>query len=425
MRILVLGSGGREHAFCWKISQSKKVTKLYCAPGNAGTEEVAENVNIIADDTDKVKEFCIAEKIDLVVVGPELPLSKGITDILEEQNILVCGPSYAASRIESSKIFAKELMARYHVPTSNFRIFDQVEKAYEYIEEEGLPIVIKADGLAAGKGVFIPSTLNEAKDNLISILEDRVFGAAGNKVLIESFLEGEEVSVIVATDGENILPFVSSQDHKRIFDEDKGPNTGGMGAYSPAPVLDEETYDEVNITVLKPIIDGLREEGMPYKGFLYAGLMITEDGPKVLEFNVRFGDPETQVILPRLKTDIVEVLEGIAKKDINGMTFEWDERCCVSVVLVSGGYPGEYEKGIAIEGLEEAQKAGAIVFHAGTKKENNAIVTAGGRVLNITGLGDDIIEAIDTAYKGVEQIKFDGMFFRKDIAYRAVKRVKG
>ncbi|MBF0253498.1 MAG: phosphoribosylamine--glycine ligase [Candidatus Omnitrophica bacterium] len=422
MNILVLGSGGREHAICWKIKESKRADKIYCAPGNAGTAKVAENYDIDISNNEKVKEFCLAKNVNLVVVGPEMPLSRGITDLLEEKGILVCGPSYAASRMESSKIFAKELMGRYNIPTASFRIFDRYKDAEKHIEKVGAPIVIKADGLAGGKGVFVAGTVEEAKDAAKSILEDKMFGAAGGKLIVEECLIGEEVSVIVATDGINIIPFVSTQDHKRAFDGDEGPNTGGMGAYAPAPVLTKELYDEIYEKILKPTVDGMRNEEMPYKGFLYAGIMVTSDGPKVLEYNVRFGDPECQAILPKLKTDFVELIEGIAKRDISSINLEWDERDCICVVLVSGGYPGEYTKGKAIEGIEEAEQQGTIVFHAGTKKEDGKPVTSGGRVLNVVGLGNGIKDAIDTAYKGVSKINFDGMFYRKDIAHRALNR---
>ncbi len=422
MKVLVLGSGGREHALCWKISQSARLTKLYCAPGNAGTANVAENKNIDIDNNEEVKEFCLKNDIDLVVVGPEIPLSRGIVDLLEEQNILVCGPSYAASRMESSKVFAKELMGRYSIPTAGFRLFDQYDDAAAYIEKVGAPVVVKADGLAAGKGVFVAGSVEEAKEAAKSILQDKMFGSSGVKLIVEECLTGEEVSVIVATDGTNITPFVSTQDHKRAFEGDEGPNTGGMGAYAPAPVLTYELYKEIYEKVLKPTVDGLKEEGITYKGFLYAGIMVTEDGPKVLEYNVRFGDPECQAVLPKLKSDFLEVAHAIAKSDISSLNLEWDERDCVCVVLASGGYPGKYEKRKVITGIEEAEKEGTVVFHAGTKKEENNVVTSGGRVLNVVGLGHGIEQAIDSAYKGVAKINFEGMFYRKDIAYRALNR---
>ena len=423
MNILVIGSGGREHTLCWKIRQSPKTDELYCMPGNGGTAECAVNCDVDILDNSAVKDFCKEKKIDLVVVGPEVPLSRGITDVLEAEGINACGPSYAASRLESSKIFAKELMGRYSVPTAGFRIFKSLEKAEAYIRKIGAPVVIKADGLAAGKGVIIAQTIPEAIKAAKEILEDKVFGSAGNSIIVEECLEGEEASVLVMSDGKNIIPLASSQDHKRIYDGDKGPNTGGMGAYSPAPVVDDKLFDEISKTVIRPIVDGLAEEGTPYKGVLYAGIMITDSGIKVLEFNVRFGDPETQAILPRLKTDLVDLLMATARGDLRGMQLEWDDRDCIAVVLAAGGYPGEYKKGQKITGIEDAQKEGTIVFHAGTKVQDGELVTSGGRVLSVVGMGNDIKEAIKNTYAGVEKIHFEGMTCRSDIAYRAVKRL--
>jgi phosphoribosylamine---glycine ligase len=423
MNILVIGSGGREHTLCWKIRQSPKTDELYCMPGNGGTEGCAVNCDVDILDNSAVKDFCKEKKIDLVVVGPEVPLSRGITDVLEAEGINVCGPSYAASRLESSKIFAKELMGRYNVPTAGFRIFKSSEKAEAYIRGIGAPVVIKADGLAAGKGVIIAQTIPEAIKAAKEILEDKVFGSAGNSIIVEECLEGEEASVLVMSDGKNIIPLASSQDHKRIYDGDKGPNTGGMGAYSPAPVVDEKLFDEISKTVIRPIVDGLAEEGTPYKGVLYAGIMITDSGIKVLEFNVRFGDPETQAILPRLKTDLVDLLMATARGDLEGMQLKWDDRDCIAVVLAAGGYPGEYKKGQKITGIDDAQKEGAIVFHAGTKVQDGEFVTSGGRVLSVVGMGNDIKEAIKNTYAGVAKIHFEGMIYRRDIAHRAVQRL--
>ncbi len=423
MNILVIGSGGREHALCWKIKQSPKTADLYCMPGNGGTAECAINCDVDILDNNAVRDFCKEKKIDLVVVGPEVPLSRGITDVLESEGINVCGPSYAASRLESSKIFAKELMGRYSVPTAGFRTFKKAERAEAYIREVGSPVVVKADGLAAGKGVIVAETVPEAVRAVKEILEDKVFGSAGNKIIVEECLRGEEASVLVMSDGKNIIPLVSSQDHKRIHDDDTGPNTGGMGAYSPAPVVDEKLFEEINNTIIRPIIDGLAEEGTPYKGVLYAGVMITELGLKVLEFNVRFGDPETQAILPRLKTDLVDLLMATAKGDLSGIQLEWDDRDCIAVVLASEGYPGKYEKGRRITGIKDAQKEGAIVFHAGTKVQDGSLLTSGGRVLSVVGMGDGIRKAIENTYTGVEKIHFEGMTYRKDIGHRAVKRL--
>ena len=424
MNILVIGAGGREHALCWKLRQGQSVDRLYCAPGNGGTLQVAENVDIDVSNHHKVKDFCKDKKIDLVVVGPESPLSQGITDVLEPEGIIVFGPSYAASRMESSKIFAKQLMGSCSIPTAAFRIFDDIEKAEEYIKDKGAPLVVKADGLAAGKGVIVASTEEEAIAAAREMLVDKKFGSAGKRIIVEECLQGEEVSILVVTDGETILPLASSQDHKRVFDGDKGPNTGGMGAYSPAPVVSEELFKEVIETIVEPTIKGLKEEMVPYKGVLYTGIMLTEDGPKVLEYNVRFGDPETQAILPRIKSDLAEVLMAAGKGELGCKTIEWDERECVCVVLAAGGYPGSYEKGKRITGIEDAQEEGAVIFHAGTKWENGHLLTNGGRVLNVTGMGNNIEEAVSNTYKAVSKIQFDGMHYRRDIAYRAIKRIK-
>jgi len=423
MNILVIGSGGREHALCWKISQSPKTDRLFCIPGNGGTSTCAVNCACDPLDKDAMKGFCVKNNIDLVLVGPEAPLSRGITDVLEAEGIKVCGPSYAASRMESSKIFAKELMGRYNVPTAAFRVFDDVDKAHEYIDSVDTPVVVKADGLAAGKGVIIAGNSREAKKAATAMLEDKAFGAAGNNIIIEECLKGEEVSVIVMTDGKNIVPLASSQDHKRIGDGDTGLNTGGMGAYSPAPVMDEQLMGQVVDTVLRPVIKGMEDENMLYKGILYAGLMITGSGPKVLEFNVRFGDPEAEAILPRLKSDLVDLLYATASGDLSDTVLEWDKRDCVSVVISSGGYPGKYEKGKVITGIGEAVNEGAIVFHAGTEEKDGRLLTSGGRVLNVVGMGEGIKQARDNAYKAVEKIRFDGMYYRKDIAYRALERI--
>jgi phosphoribosylamine--glycine ligase len=374
-------------------------------------------------DMNKIKSFCREKKVDLVIVGPEAPLARGITDFLETAGIKVCGPRYAAARMETSKIFAKEIMGGYNVPTAAFRIFDDVRRAENYIRAQGAPIVIKADGLAGGKGVTVASSVEEAIEAVQDILVKKVFGSAGNKIIVEECLEGEEVSILALTDGKNIIPLSSSQDHKRLYEGDKGPNTGGMGAYSPAPVMSNDLMGEITQSVLKPVIEGLKEEGMPYKGILYAGLMMTSDGPKVLEFNVRFGDPEIQALLPRMKTDLVELLAATADMDISNKTIEWEDKSCVCVVMVSAGYPGNYEKGKEINGINEASKEGAIVFHAGTAFKEGKLVTAGGRVLNVVGLGNNITEATENAYKGAKKISFDGMYYRRDIAHRALNRV--
>ena len=422
MNILVIGSGGREHTICWKLKQGKKTDKIYCSPGNGGTAKDAVNVVINIDEHKEVIAFCKEKSIDLVVIGPEKPLAVGITDDLEKSGIKVFGPSYAASRMESSKIFAKEMMGRYNIPTAAFRIFDNFEAAEKYIRSEGAPIVVKAYGLASGKGVVVAETTEEAVSAAKDMLVEKQFGSAGDKIIVEEFLEGEEASIIVLTDGENIIPLVTSQDHKRALDGDRGANTGGMGAYSPAPVIDKELFDEVIKTIIEPTIEGLKKEGIVYKGVLYAGIMITSSGPKTLEYNVRFGDPETQVILPRMKSDLADLFMAVAEGDISKKTIKWDEREYVCVVLTAGGYPGAYEKGNVITGINEAEKEGALVFHAGTKKENNEILTSGGRVLNVVGAGDAIKEAVTNTYNAVSKIKFKRMYYRRDIAKKAIDR---
>jgi phosphoribosylamine--glycine ligase len=423
MNILVIGSGGREHALCWKIKQSPETDELYCAAGNGGTSQIATNVDLDVADHESVKNFCKEKNIGLVVVGPEAPLAQGITDALESAGISVFGASRAASQLESSKIFAKELMGRCNVPTAAFRMFDNIEEAEKYIRSIGAPVVVKADGLAAGKGVIVSSTEEEAIEAARSMLVDKKFGSAGSKIIVEECLEGEEASILVITDGRNIVPLASSQDHKRVFEGDKGPNTGGMGAYSPAPVVDEGLFAKIIETIVRPTIDGLRNEGISYKGVLYAGVMITDSGPKVLEYNVRFGDPETQAILPRMKSDLVELLLASANGDLSGKSLQWDQRECVCVVLASGGYPGSYEKGKEITGLEEAGQEGSLVFHAGTRFENGSFFTSGGRVLNVVGMGRDIKDAAANTYKAAEKINFEDMHYRKDIGHRAIARI--
>ncbi|MBD3379013.1 MAG: phosphoribosylamine--glycine ligase [Candidatus Omnitrophica bacterium] len=422
MNILVIGSGGREHAMCWKLKQSPMVNALYCAPGNGGTAAEAINVELDTGDHEAVVRFCAEKEITLVAVGPELPLSRGIADDLEKAGVKVFGPSYAAARLESSKIFAKELMGSNGIPTAAFRIFEDFEKAEEYIRAQGAPIVVKAFGLAAGKGVVVADDVEEAVRAAREMLVDEKFGSAGQKIIVEEFLTGEEASILVVTDGENILPLVSSQDHKRAGEGDTGPNTGGMGAYSPAPVVDEKLFGDVIENIVKPTIKAMREEEKPYKGVLYVGIMITDEGPKVLEYNVRFGDPETQVILTRLKSDLAELMKAAAEGDISGVKAEWDDDEYVCVVLASGGYPGSYEKGKEISGIREAEKEGALVFHAGTALRDGRLVSSGGRVLNVVGKGRGIKEAVENTYRAAGKIHFDGMYYRKDIAHRAVAR---
>ena len=428
MKVLVIGSGGREHALVWKIAQSPKVDKIYCAPGNAGTAELAENVAINSDDITALKDFALKNKIDLTVVGPEAPLVAGIVDLFETEGLKIFGPRQAAARIEGSKVFCKQIMTRYDIPTAQSGIFNQSSEAIAYINEMGAPIVVKADGLAAGKGVIVAQTKEEATSAVKLIMEQKEFGRAGDNVVIEECLVGEEASIIAFTDGKSIVPLASSQDHKRIFDGDRGPNTGGMGAYSPAPVVTDRLMEQIDVEILKPFVAGLRQEGIVYKGVLYAGIMVTKKGPLVLEWNARFGDPETQPILMRMKSDIVPIFEAIIEDKLDDRFIEWDERAAVCVVLAAGGYPGKYEKGLSIEGLDKTdQLDDVMVFHAGTKAESgkpkaeSRIVTAGGRVLGVTALGDSIKFAVDKAYRAVNMIRFKGMQYRKDIGKKARK----
>jgi len=421
MNILIIGGGGREHAIAWKVKQSSLAGKLYAIPGNAGISKLAECSNIDIMDNDALVNFAREHGIDLTIVGPELPLVNGIVDEFKKNNLRILGPNKEAAQIEGSKVFSKKLMQKYNIPTGKAEIFDNPEDAIEFVKNNEWARVVKADGPAAGKGVIICDIEEEAIDAINKILVEKAFGDVGNQILVEERLTGEEASFIVFTDGDAIKPMVTSQDHKRVFDGDRGLNTGGMGAYSPAPVITKELSEEVINTVIKPTIDGMRAEGIVFKGFLYAGLMITEDGIKVLEFNARLGDPETQVILPRLKTDLVEVANAVIDGGLGSLDIEWDSRPAVSVVLASGGYPEHYEKGKLITGLEEAEKL-AMVFHAGTKLEEGNILTNGGRVLNVTALGESIKEAIDNSYKAAEKIRFDGAHYRKDIGYRALER---
>lgn len=422
--ILVVGSGGREHALVWKIAQSPKVDKIYCAPGNAGTAEFAQNINIKAEDVQALKKFAKEKKIDLTVVGPEVPLVAGIANVFEREGLKIFGPHQEAALIEGSKVFSKQFMVKYDIPSAQAGIFDDPQKAKDYINEMGAPIVVKADGLAAGKGVIVCKTKGEALSAVKLIMEKKEFGEAGNKVVVEECLAGEEASIIAFTDGRSIVPLASSQDHKRVFDKDQGPNTGGMGAYSPAPIVSDRLMEEINLNILKPFVSGMQQEGITYKGVIYAGIMVTKEGPKVLEFNARFGDPETQPILMRMKTDIVPILVAVADGKLDNKLIEWDERAAVCVVLASGGYPGKYEKGIPITGIDKVdQLEGAYVFHAGTKQNNDQTVTSGGRVLGVTALGDGIKLAIDKAYQAVAFINFKGMHYRKDIGKKAIKHL--
>lgn len=421
----MIGSGGREHALVWKIAQSKLTDKIFCAPGNGGISALAECMDIKVDDIEGLLQFCRKEKIDLTVVGPEAPLAAGIVDEFRKAKLRIFGPQKKAAQLEASKVFSKQIMAKYNVPTAAFKIFDDVAAAINHVENRSMPCVVKADGLAAGKGVVVAKSISEAVEAIKKIMQERVFGDAGNKIIIEDCLDGQEASILVFTDSKEVIPLVSSQDHKRIFDNDAGPNTGGMGAYSPAPIVTPELFKEILEKIVYRTIDGLVKEGIEYCGVLYAGVMLTKDGPQALEFNVRFGDPETEVILPRLKTDLVEVMLAASEGKLNKISklggLNWDNRACVCVVCSSKGYPGEYEKGKEIFGLEEAEKIkDVVVFHAGTKKMGEKIITNGGRVLGVTGLGNSIKEAIDKTYQAVGKINFEGMHYRRDIGKKAI-----
>ncbi|MGE4545222.1 MAG: phosphoribosylamine--glycine ligase [Pedobacter sp.] len=423
MKVLVIGSGGREHALVWKIAQSPLVREVFCAPGNAGIASLAKCVALKVDDVDGLLDFAQQQKIDLTVVGPELPLTLGLVDRFREAGLTVFGATRAAALIEGSKSFSKDLMAKYGVPTASYGTFTDRDEAVAFIEQHGAPIVVKADGLAAGKGVILAATVEEAVAAVGSILCDGAFGSAGARVVIEEFLEGEEASFLAFTDGERIVPLASSQDHKAAYDGDTGPNTGGMGAYSPAPVVTQAIHDKIIEQVLKPTIAGMAAEGRLYSSILYAGVMVKDGELKVLEFNARFGDPETQPLLARLKSDLVPVLLACARGDLSGIELEWHDKAAVCVVMAAGGYPGDYAKGQVIEGLDAA--AGiedVVVFHAGTTMQNDKIVTAGGRVLGVTGLGSTVAEAIDRAYQGVKAIHWQDVHYRSDIGRKALNR---
>ncbi len=422
MNVLLIGSGGREHAIAWKLAQSENLSKLYIAPGNAGTSQCGENVPIAANNIAELINFARQNDIGLVVVGPEDPLAAGVVDAMEKAGIKTFGPSAGAAQLEADKAFAKQLMRSCAISTAEGRIFDRFSDAKKYIASRDEPVVIKAAGLAQGKGVIV---CDDPADGILAaekIMCDKLFGSAGDKIIVEEKLLGEEASILAFVDGYNIYIMESSQDHKPIGDGDTGPNTGGMGAYSPAPVVTEAIMDKITREILVPVVDGMNRNGTPYKGVLYAGLMITSAGPRVLEFNVRFGDPETQPILMRLKSDLLEVCLAVCNGRLDEVTLEWDQRPAVCVVMASGGYPGDYQKGKKIIGLEEAGRLrDVVVFHAGTKEQNGDIVTNGGRVLGVTAMGRRIADAKKRAYEAVEKIKFDGASFRRDIADKAIK----
>lgn len=422
MKVLVVGSGGREHAIVWSLKKNANIEKIYCAPGNAGIGLDAECVPIGAMEFDKLVDFAKKENIDFTIIGMDDPLVGGVVDAFEKEGLRVFGPRKNAAIIEGSKAFSKDLMKKYGIPTAKYESFTDYEQAKKYLDSQEMPIVIKADGLALGKGVLICMTREEAEEGLKEIMLDKKFGSAGNAVVIEEFLQGPEVSVLSFCDGKTVVPMVSAQDHKRALDGDKGLNTGGMGTFSPSVFYTEEMNEECMKTIFQPTVDAMAKEGRPFVGILYFGLMLTKDGMKVIEYNARFGDPETQVVLPRLKTDLLEIMEACVDGKLADMNIEWYDNAAVCVVLASGGYPVEYEKGFEIKGLDEIKKYNNIVvFHAGTAEKDGKLVTNGGRVLGITGIGDNINEAIKTAYEGVEIVDFDKKHFRTDIGRKEYK----
>ncbi|ENM5927071.1 phosphoribosylamine--glycine ligase [Vibrio mimicus] len=425
MQVLIIGSGGREHALAWKVAQNPQVETIYVAPGNAGTalEHKVQNVSIGITDIPALVAFAQDKAIELTIVGPEAPLVIGVVDAFRAAGLPIFGPTQGAAQLEGSKAFTKDFLARHNIPTAAYANFTEIEPALAYVREKGAPIVVKADGLAAGKGVIVAMTLQEAEDAIQDMLAGNAFGSAGSRVVVEEFLDGEEASFIVMVDGENVLPMATSQDHKRVGDADTGPNTGGMGAYSPAPVVTQEIHDRVMREVIYPTVRGMAAEGNTYTGFLYAGLMIDKTGaPKVIEYNCRFGDPETQPIMMRLQSDLVELCQAAIAGKLDQVESKWDPRASIGVVLAAGGYPGDYAKGDVISGLPTQETAGQKVFHAGTETQGDQVVTNGGRVLCATALGNTVLEAQQRAYQLADQIRWNGMFCRRDIGYRAIAR---
>lgn len=427
MKILIIGNGGREHALAWKIAQSPKAEIVFVAPGNAGTatENKVTNIDIAVDNIDALTQFAIDNKIDLTIVGPEVPLVAGVVDTFQANNLKIFGPTAAAAQLEGSKAFTKDFLARFNIPTADYGVFTNAEEALDYVKSGKLPIVIKADGLAAGKGVIIAEDIETASTTISDMLAGNSFGDAGHRVIIEEFLTGEEASFICMVDGNNILPMATSQDHKARDNGDKGPNTGGMGAYSPAPRVTPELHEKIIEQIIRPTVDGMNSENTPFTGFLYAGLMISDDNElKTIEYNVRFGDPETQPILMRLKSDLVDLILAAIDGKLDTITAEWDEQFALGVVMAAGGYPNNYNKNDIISGIEQANSNHRKVFHAGTTlNSNNDVCTNGGRVLCVTGLGKDIIEAQKSAYEGVKEINWDQTYYRDDIGYRAIDRL--
>ena len=420
MKVLVIGGGGREHAIVWKLAQSPQQPTLYCAPGNPGIAKLATCVPIGAEDVAALADFAVQEGIDFTVVGPEAPLLEGIVDHFAERGLKAYGPKRAAALIEGSKAFAKEVMTRANVPTARYADFTDVDAARAYVREQGAPIVIKADGLAAGKGVVVAHTLEEAEAALDMMMKENAFGDAGSKVVVEEFLTGQEATVMAFVSGDQVKLMVPAQDHKPAYDGDQGPNTGGMGTYSPVPVVTDELLQQVEATVIRPVIDYLAAEGTPYQGTLYAGLMLTPNGPKVIEFNARFGDPETQVVLPRLESDLLAIFQSVVDGTLAEQEIRWSDQAAVCVVMAANGYPGSYKKGDVISGLDAAP-ADAIIFHAGTKSTDSGIVTNGGRVLGVTGFGADLKAAQETAYRAVARVQFEHAHYRTDIAQKALR----
>ncbi len=425
MKVLIIGSGGREHALAWKVASADTIEHVYVAPGNAGTgsENKVSNIDIGVEDIDGLLNFAQSNQIDLTIVGPEAPLVLGIVDTFTSAGQKCFGPSKGAAQLEGSKAFTKHFLAKHNIPTGGYEVFTDADKACQYIAEQGAPIVVKADGLAAGKGVIVATSIEQAQDAARDMLVDNKFGDAGARVVVEEFLAGEEASFICMVDGDNILPLATSQDHKARDNGDLGPNTGGMGAYSPAPVVTPEMHERIMQEVIIPTVNGMKADGNPYTGFLYAGIMIASDGtPNVLEYNCRFGDPETQPIMMRLKSDLAELCLAAIDKNLDQITAEWDERAALGVVLAAGGYPDSYTKGHTIDGLESCDTDNCKTFHAGTAEKDGEIVTSGGRVLCVTALGDSVTLAQQAAYKSVKKINWDGMFYRTDIGYRAINR---
>jgi phosphoribosylamine--glycine ligase len=420
MKILIVGGGGREHALAWKLASSPNVDKLFAAPGNAGIGEVAECVDISVENLIGLADFAERNSVDLTVVGPELPLTVGIVDEFQKRNLRVLGPTKLAAEVEGSKVFAKEFMKKHHIPTASFKIFHNPSEASDFVKSSEMPLVIKADGLAAGKGAVIVEDTSSALSTIEKIMVNKIFGEAGSRIVIEDFLEGEEVTVLALTDGETTSPMLSSQDHKKIFDGDRGPNTGGMGAYAPTAIADDKMMKRIFDEILEPAVFGLKREERLFKGVLYAGLMITELGPKVMEFNCRFGDPETQVILPLLKSDLAEIFLSVVDGELSLQEVEWSDNFAVCVVLASAGYPGRYEKGKEIFGLSKARlMQDILIFHAGTRKQGDRVVTSGGRVLGVTATDRSMEKAIEKAYAAAGKIEFEGVQYRKDIGHRA------